>query len=516
MKAFAALQTFRNNVYTQLPVRRDANMNLLDSLSSYGHRCKTVIELSEAPCFTRQYSSITDGIADGLSHVDWNKMTKTVYSAVQSSQDRVVLIPDCTPGPRPYSRTLPDRHMTYSPNPAPGNNPVCVGHQYSVIGLQAQYPKTEMGHWLIPLSVKRVNSTCKGNEVGIRQITECIQTLGLEEKLVLSIGDSLYGTEACRKEVLEHDNWVHLFRLNSTRNIYASAKASDNKRLGNTTRYGKAMKLNVPSSHSAPDTTEEFSSTTSRDKQRTVIVKSWCNQLFRGSRSFKSYTHPMRVFQITVKDASGQSIYKRPLWLSIIGKRGDEITAKEAYEYYTSRYDIEHYFRFGKDKLLLDAYQTPDMAHEEDWWRLNGLAYAQLYLARKSVALLPKKWERYLPSYRARQETSAPIVATPSQTQRGFSQVLDVIGTPAKACIPRGKSKGRQRGEFQIKRPVHPIHFKNSSSKKPDKYIFRRSGKSVDLSDPKKMKKFVAEIKSNLQKFDFTPEKFFKLLKQLE
>lgn len=37
-------------------------------------------------------------------------------------------------------------------------------------------------------------------------------------------------------------------------------------------------------------------------------------------------------------------------------KRRDDLSAEEVYDYYVDRYDIEHYFRFGKEKLLIDQY----------------------------------------------------------------------------------------------------------------------------------------------------------------
>ncbi|MEM9103692.1 MAG: hypothetical protein AAGB12_15390 [Pseudomonadota bacterium] len=50
-----------------------------------------------------------------------------IYEQVQSTE-RVVLIPDCTPNVRPFSPRLGDRHVTHSPNPAPGNKPIGVDH----------------------------------------------------------------------------------------------------------------------------------------------------------------------------------------------------------------------------------------------------------------------------------------------------------------------------------------------------------------------------------------------------
>lgn len=83
---------------------------------------------------------------------------------------------------------------------------------------------------------------------------------------------------------------------------------------------------------------------------------------------------------------------------------------------------------------VLDSYQTPDLAHEEDWWKLVPLAYVQLYLANQLADLLPKPWERYLPAYKDTHK-KACLEKTPSQTQRSFANTLDVIDSPA---VPRG------------------------------------------------------------------------------
>ena len=188
------LKNLRNNIYNNFPARGDANMNLLDALSSYGHRCNTVVELSESPYFERQYSSITDGIADGLCKTKWAQIMKDVYTTTQGQQDRVLFIADCTPNPRASAKAVADRSITHSPNPAPGNKPICEGHQYSVVAMVPECSEAQEKHWLVPLSAERVPSNKKGNEMGMLQINKCIEHLELDNKLVISIGDSLYGT----------------------------------------------------------------------------------------------------------------------------------------------------------------------------------------------------------------------------------------------------------------------------------------------------------------------------------
>ncbi len=44
----------------------------------------------------------------------------------------------------------------------------------------------------------------------------------------------------------------------------------------------------------------------------------------------------------------------------------------------------------------MDKTQTPDVRHEEAWWQIVMIAYAQLYLARSLADYLPNPWEKYL------------------------------------------------------------------------------------------------------------------------
>ena len=136
MLATEKLKQFRTSLYNTFPARRDANMNLLDALSSYGHRCKNPIELCESPYFERAYSSITDAIGDGLSAANnWDNMMKIQYQHVSNNNDRVIIITDTTPQPRQSAHCVEDRHVVYSPNPAPGNKPITIGHEYSTVSL---------------------------------------------------------------------------------------------------------------------------------------------------------------------------------------------------------------------------------------------------------------------------------------------------------------------------------------------------------------------------------------------
>ena len=134
----------------------------------------------------------------------------------------------------------------------------------------------------------------------------------------------------------------------------------------------------------------------------------------------------------------------------MIGKRRDEISPEEAFDAYHVRYDVEHFFRFGKQRLLLTAYQTSVVEHEENWGTLVQLAQVQLWLARCLAQSMPRPWERHLP----KPETN---VASPTTVQRNFGRIIRQIGTPVDVPKPRGYSPGREKGQRQKPRIRQPV-----------------------------------------------------------
>ena len=82
-------------------------------------------------------------------------------------------------------------------------------------------------------------------------------------------------------------------------------------------------------------------------------------------------------------DNERDPVYRRPLSVMITGARRREVSSQDAHIAYGRRYDIEHFFRFGKQKLRLVNSQTCETRHEENWHWMGLLAYNMLYHARK-------------------------------------------------------------------------------------------------------------------------------------
>ena len=157
--------------------------------------------------------------------------------------------------------------------------------------------------------------------------------------------------------------------------------------------------------------------------------------------------------------SSGKLLYARPMWLIVSGKRRNELSLEDIYKIYCQRFDIEHFFKFGKNKLLMNKTQTPDVNHEEAWWQFTMMAYVQLYASRKLAELMPTPWQKYLDEFKSQGQEKSP-----TQVQKSFSRIICEIGTPAKSPKPRKKSIGRQKGDIQIKRQRHDVIIKGRNT----------------------------------------------------
>jgi len=211
---------------------------------------------------------------------------------------------------------------------------------------------------------------------------------------------------------------------------------------GHPTWYGDPFSLQDPSTWSEPDEQATTTYLSRRGKRYRVEMQAWHNLLMRGKRKPKPlpmHRYPFTLVRIVLYDQEGEAAFRRPLWLIVIGERRHELSLLDIQDAYARRYDLEHFFRFGKQKLLLARFQTPEDEREETWWQLVHLAYAQLWLARQVAQCLPRPWERNLPAMKTRQ-------ISPSLVQRDFARIIRQIGTPATPPKRRGNAPGRQRG----------------------------------------------------------------------
>ena len=455
------LKQFRQQLYTSIPYRADATMDLLDALSS-NTTAHSVVELSLNPHFRRNYKSVYDSIqhfhqpghaeptAEGRQIHEQQLMRLIGSYLPEPQQQRFWLLGiDVTSAPRRFAYTLEDRGYVYYPNAVAGNKPVTIGHQYSALVLFPEKQQAFSPPWVVPLSLRRVTTQETKRGVGVAQMKQLLndETLPFHQQLCVQVADSDYSAIFYLGEMTEHENLVIIARFRSNRVFYQmpySGSASPSR--GHPIWYGQRFDLKAPNTWGEPDQAMEVTYTSRNGHTCIVRLECWHNLLMRGTREYPMHQHPFTLIRARLFNEAGDQVFQRPLWLSAFGQRCRELSLQEFWKAYQRRYDIEHFFRFGKRRLLMTAYQTPEVQHEENWWQITQLAYVQLWMSRNLAEAMPRPWERYLPQFQA--QTESPE-ASPSMVQRSFSPIIQEIGTPAKIPKPRGKSPGRTKGARQ-------------------------------------------------------------------
>lgn len=250
-----------------------------------------------------------------------------------------------------------------------------------------------------------------------------------------------------------------MVRVNSSRVAFKRLHREANLPAGRPATFGQRLVLNDEKQHFKEDVSFSHPFNNKRKKERIATIKIWKNMIFRGERGFDPYYFPCLLIQITVTNKEGKSVYKKPIWLSVYGAMQEEVINELSSPIYFQRFDIEHFFRFCKQKLLLESYQTPDTRHEENWIKLSSLAYLQLYAAKDLAQNIVYDWEQY--STKPQDRKSAEI--SPSKVLRDFSNIKRQTEPPEKMPLPRGIPKGRETGVRLKKREDSPVIFKKKN-----------------------------------------------------
>jgi hypothetical protein len=190
------------------------------------------------------------------------------------------------------------------------------------------------------------------------------------------------------------------------------------------------------------------------DQYGRVVVQAW------AGLHAKSQNHPARgtrrtrpilrgtLIRVEVTRLPGRLHKPKVLWLWWHSPTPPDLDL--VWRVYVRRFDVEHTLRFLKQALLWTVLRprTPEQADRWTWVLLA--AYTQLRLARPLVADLGLPWERPLSSTQL----------TPVRVRRGFCHLLPVLGTPAHAPQPCGRSPGRPKGRRSTPAPRCPASKK--------------------------------------------------------
>ena len=416
------------------------------------------VSLSLCRLFHYQYSSLSKVVTNISKDVERYKKISGEIVKLQcfylrdSLEDRIRLITDCTPIVKRHSDCLSGRQYIAVPNnKILDNKPIDVG--YLVSSTQLNFSDK----WCVPLSQKRVELANNSLDVGVSQLRDLLKlSLFDKQQLIINTADSAYGTPRFLSPLYDCNRLVNVVRLRAGMKVCTEDRRTEtggaNHVYGEVyylnpetqdkiyTVKGKAYEVHQTSIYDlAPAETQTIEAQTNKGRAITITLTRWNNLLRRAKKPFSMKEKPIDLISVSVKDRkTGKPIFKAPLYITISGKQKDAVSTIEAYYDYYHRFDIEHNFRFQKQHLLLQNYQTPDCQTFDNWLLVVQLANTLLFLAADEVEHTCQKWQQYNDKPNKSNQR-----LTPCQTKKAAQNLFCTFDE--KPFLPQNSKKGKGR-----------------------------------------------------------------------
>lgn len=378
------------------PYETSACIDLIFALATnYRVKATTVVELSLSKFFKRQYSSLYRAIG-GYFASRQNKEGRTeerikvrdriksflFESAIEGDNGVHSFAIDITGNTKKHSYKSEDRSYIHSGS----IGGMSIGHNYSVIG------KKEDGGWMLPVAIDRVPHSENKFDFSVIQAESVLDKVPEGDTSII-VGDSAYSCNKFIHNLSKRENVAVITRMRANKAIYE--KYEDKKEgSGRKRKYGKKYLLNKPDSLPDPDYVEEFEKTTKKGLVLRIRLSLFKGYICRGSKDYAMSDIPINFIRAEVFKENGKKKYDRDLWIGLAGKARDKVTTVNGFKEYADRFDLEHFFKFSKSKLLMDKMQSSDPKKDEDFMLMTGVAYHALC---KSVDLLDeiniRPWE---------------------------------------------------------------------------------------------------------------------------
>lgn len=443
------------------------------ALASYVE-ARSPVELSLSPVYHYQYSSISKTLSHLVTsedkRLDLQMQIQELcmsYYLHCSTAPFWLLKTDTSPLCKAHSPTLKDRSFIAVPNNViKGNKPLSIGYETSYINLSDM-----SSSWSLPLSICRVGCDQSASQCAHEQLAQLFShpKLGLKEKFVVNALDSKYGNAAYLAPVHGHENLVNLARFRSGMKVWdryvEGADGAQGSKTGAPKVYKEkyylinesGMKAYKDRKTKAPyqvfqrsifdrpaDERLQFCEKSARGRKLLVELFRYKNMMIRSKNGNVMKDKPFDLIAAKVSDAeSGKAVFKRAMFIAVSGKRKDEITTHQAYISYRHRYDIEPYFRFSKQQLILEHFHTPSQQHLDNWLIIQQLCAWLLYAASDEADFRPRKWEQYLPKNKQVQfQPRLSIAQIRKAAQKLFLTFKQAPFKPGKSKKGKGRTKG--------------------------------------------------------------------------
>ena len=338
------------------------------------------------------------------------------------------------------------------------------GYEYSVLC------NLKEKSWAIPTNITRVGSQENKYTVGSQQVLDA-HSCGDGDSITIGIGDAAYSNTSYLEPLYKESNIISITRDRKNRVIY-SIFTGEQKTKGRKRYYGDKLNLSQQQDSLALSIVVKFDNISSTGKETKVVLSEYNGLLIKGRKHQSMKENPVNYVKVEVYDLEGNKVYKNDLWLCVSGKKRDILTAKEVYDYYKNRFDIEHFFKFAKSKMRFDKLQTINPEIDEDYCMFVMLAYNHLYhLKDDATATTQYDW------YASKVKPS-----TPSAIYRSIAEIKHNFQNITKPVITRGVPDERSIRKSFTKHDVVPVITKSAQKDNVEISIKVPFGKSSKIT----------------------------------
>jgi hypothetical protein len=423
-----SLRAFRKDLHGCFPRRADALCELGDALLA----TESVVSLPhlslQAP-HRRGWGSLYDALTAG--RIDVAALRALLIGQALPDPEPIYAV-DLSVWPRCDAETSPERGFYYHPSRHSAGQPIVAGWAFQWVAQLS----LERDSWTVPLDVRRVHPTENAHTVAVAQIMDLIAQQPFSAATPLFVFDAGYDS-ARLTQALAKTPVALLVRLRADRCFYADPPpAMPSPKGGRPRKHGAKFACKDPTTWPPPTAEHRVED----DQYGTVRVRAWAGlhpkqqaHPGRGTRKTRPIVRGTVVL-VEVSRLPARPYQPQVLWLWWAGPGEPDLDL--LWRAYVRRFDLEHTLRFCKQSL---GWSTPRVRHPEQaehWTWLVVAAYTQLRLARPWIADRRLPWER----------PQNPGKLTPARVRRALSALLPVVGTPACAPKPCGRSPGRPLG----------------------------------------------------------------------
>lgn len=410
---------------------------------------------------------------------NWHTELQSLVLNSVPAQEVYRLVSDFTSIAKPHSARLAERGFVPIPNCIiQGNKPIDIGYQYSYVnlGLYDLPNRPNDVAWSLPLSQQRLEVDADKLVVARQQLHGLLEQTDLpfsSATKVVNMVDSAYGQPRyIRPLVQSFDQLLVLPRLRYGSKIYCKytgkqktggrnksyedapyyLQTQDRRMCYNPKTKSKFEKMQRPIFELDTTEQDEFEYRSKKGKKIIVQLCRWNDLLLRGTRQHPMDDMPFDLVAVKQTDKiTGKSLFQRPLFIAIFGQQRHQHSTKQTRQDYLHRYDIEPFFRFSKQQLLLNKYQSPDVQHFDAWVQTCSLAHCLLYLIADQSPINVPKWQQYLPQVKQaieqmKKQNEPAAKKSPAITRKGAEVLFSTLDWTEFAPQESKNGRGRQKG----------------------------------------------------------------------